>query len=87
MFTSTDPRIVSLLEHRKATRVTGGGQGLLGASADVDNLLRSDGMAMLTGLVLQRGMPAERVWQIPMHLRSKLGHLDQHVLLICLLEI
>ena len=76
MFTSTDPRIVSLLEHRKATRVTGGGQGLLGASADVDNLLRSDSMAMLTGLVLQRGMPAERVWQIPMHLRSKLGHLD-----------
>lgn len=76
MFNLVDPRIVALLEHRKAARASGVGQGLLGASEDADKLLRSDSMAMLTGLVLQRGMPAERVWQIPMHLRLKIGHLD-----------
>ncbi|NCV21844.1 MAG: hypothetical protein EBV45_07845 [Chloroflexi bacterium] len=71
-----DPRIESLLQHRKMSRLSGEDRALLGARADSDQLLRSDSMAMLIGLVLQRGMPAERVWQIPLHLRAKMGHLD-----------
>ncbi len=76
MFISLDKRVVSLLKHRMKSRLSGEDRALLGARADSDQLLRSDSMAMLIGLVLQRGMPAERVWQIPLHLRAKMGHLD-----------
>lgn len=71
-----DPRVAALLAHRGATRVPGDGREWLGDDPEADALLRRDGVAMLLGLVLQRGMPAERVWRIPLHLRRELGHLD-----------
>lgn len=71
-----DPRVAALLAHRQATRVPGDGREWLGDDPEADALLRRDGMAMLIGLVLQRGMPAERVWRIPLHLYRELGHLD-----------
>lgn len=71
-----DPRAEALLAHRRATRVRGDGREWLGDDPEADRLLRGDGLAMLIGLVLQRGMPAERVWRIPLHLHRELGHLD-----------
>ena len=71
-----DPRVAALLAHRQATRVPGDGREWLGDDPEADALLRRDGMAMLIGLVLQRGMSAERVWRIPLHLIRELGHLE-----------
>ena len=71
-----DPRVGALLAHRKATRVPGDGREWLGNDPEADALLRRDGMAMLIGLVLQRGIAAERVWRIPLHLLRDLGHLE-----------
>jgi endonuclease III len=71
-----DPRVAALLAHRQSTRVPGDGHEWLGDDPDADALLRRDGMAMLIGLVLQRGMSAERVWRIPLHLIRELGHLE-----------
>ena len=71
-----DPRVAALLAHREATRLPGDGRKWLGDDPEADALLRRDGTAMLLGLVLQRGMPAERVWRVPLHLYRQLGHLD-----------
>ena len=71
-----DARVAALLAHRHTTRVPGDGREWLGDDPQADALLRRDGTAMLLGLVLQRGMPAERVWRIPLHLYRHLGHLD-----------
>lgn len=71
-----DPRVAALLVHRTTTRRPGDGREWLGDDPEADALLRRDGTAMLLGLVLQRGMPAERVWRIPLHLYRQLGHLD-----------
>ena len=71
-----DPRVEALLAHRHATRVSADRHKWLGDDPEADALLRQDGVAMLLGLVLQRGMPAERVWRIPLHLHRELGHLD-----------
>jgi uncharacterized HhH-GPD family protein len=77
--THQDPRIQALLAHAQATRalqLKDGGAEWLGNDPDADELLRRDGVAMLIGLILQRGMKAERVWRIPLHLYRELGHLD-----------
>ncbi|MBU6289052.1 MAG: hypothetical protein KGS10_12925 [Chloroflexi bacterium] len=71
-----DPRAAALLVHRTTTRRPGDGREWLGDDPEADAFLRGDGTAMLLGLVLQRGMPAERVWRIPLHLYRQLGHLD-----------
>ena len=66
-----DARVVALKAHGE-TRV----RNCLGNDPEANALLRSDSMAMLIGLVLQRGLPFERVWRIPLHLYRHLGHLD-----------
>lgn len=49
-------------------------------SAAADELLRRDANALLLGLLFTQGIPAERAWSAPWHLRERLGRLDPEYL-------
>lgn len=54
--------------------------GPLTKNKDADLFLRSDPFAYLIAASIDRGARAETVWEIPLHLRNKLGHLDPKIL-------
>lgn len=45
---------------------------------EADILIWNCPLAYLFGVILDQGMKAERVWEIPFILKSRLGHLDVH---------
>ncbi|MDQ3222632.1 MAG: hypothetical protein M3Q75_04045 [Gemmatimonadota bacterium] len=45
-------------------------------TAEADELLKADPFAFLLGVLLDEGIPAERAWEGPYKLKTRLGHLD-----------
>lgn len=54
--------------------------GLLTKNKDTDDFLRQNPFAFLMAASIDRGARAEAVWEIPFHLRNKLGHLNPKTL-------
>jgi uncharacterized HhH-GPD family protein len=48
--------------------------------ADADQLLNTDGTAVLLGMLLDQQVPMEWAFRGPLTLRDRLGHLDPHVI-------
>lgn len=45
---------------------------------EADNMIWNNPLAYLFAVILDQGMKAERVWEIPFLLKQRLGHLDVH---------
>ena len=43
---------------------------------EADEFIRSTPFAFLLGVLFNQGMKAEKVWEAPLTLRNRLGHLD-----------
>ena len=43
---------------------------------DADKLIKQEPVAFLFAVILDQGAQAEKIWEIPYHLKNIMGHLD-----------
>lgn len=67
-----EANVSTLLSHRKEHRASGTFTG----NADPDMFLQETPIAVLVAAAIDRGVFAERIWEIPYLLHQRLGHLD-----------